>query len=96
MADHLANTTDTRVVIEFGRALQDSVSEKLRNFSGDAIKGMDYSARKGKSLVRDEEELIDAADAERALVRGSTAVVLGMAGLVPLSRKVLNLATNEL
>jgi hypothetical protein len=78
MADHLANTTDTRVVVEFGRALQDSVTEKLRNFSGDAIKGMDYSARKGKSLVRDEEELIDAADAERAIVRGSTAVVFGL------------------
>jgi hypothetical protein len=78
LADALANSTDTRVVLEFSRGEQDSVAEKLRTFSNDALKGIGYNDRKNKSAVRDEVQLDRAEQAERDLLEGATAVKFGL------------------
>jgi hypothetical protein len=78
LADALASSTDTRVVIEFERGLQDSIAEKLRNFSSDAIKGVNHNLGKNQSTVRDEIELDRAGAAERELLEGAVAVKFGL------------------
>jgi hypothetical protein len=78
LADALANSTDTRVAIEFSRGSQDSIAEKLRTFSSDAIKGQDYSNRKSKSTVRDDVQLENAENAERDMLEGATVVKFGL------------------
>jgi hypothetical protein len=78
LADALASSTDTRVVLEFTRGEQDGIAEKLRTFSSDALKGIGYNDRKNKSAVRDEVQLENAEQAERDMLEGATAVKFGL------------------
>jgi hypothetical protein len=78
LADVLASSTDTRVVLEFKRGEQDSIAEKLRTFSSDALKGIGHNDRKNKSAVRDMVQLENAEQAERDMLEGAIAVKFGL------------------
>jgi hypothetical protein len=78
LADALANSTDTKVVLEFSRGEQDSIAEKLRTFSSDALKGIEHHDRKRKSAVRDQVQLENAEQAERDMLEGAIAVKFGL------------------
>jgi hypothetical protein len=78
LADLLANTTDTRCVIEFKQGNPDLILQKMRGFAKDAIRGQVSQAQKGESDEADRYARELAAEGERAIITGNVPVEFGL------------------
>jgi hypothetical protein len=82
LADLLANTTDTRCVIEFKQGNPDLILQKMRGFAKDAIRGQNSQNEKGESGEADRYAMELAAEGERAIITGNVPVELGLSVFV--------------